>query len=94
MRNNTRQEVINDMPDARAKRIGQQTELRLLNDNNYMELVKQSDKLNNEIIRYNSLLDSTEGKMTELEQEAQQLSANIEYILSVQYITSNSICDK
>lgn len=69
MRNDTRQQVINDMPDAGAKRTRQQTELRLYNDNNYMNLIKQSDKLNNEIIRYNTLLDSAKSKMAELGQE-------------------------
>lgn len=69
MRNNTRQQVISDMPDAGAKRTNQQTELRLYNDDNYMNLVKQSDKLNNEIIRYNTLLDSAKSKMAELGQE-------------------------
>lgn len=54
------------MPDAGAKRIGQQTELRLVNNANYMELVKQSDKLNNEVIKYNSLLDSAKSKVKEL----------------------------
>lgn len=66
IRNDTRQGVIKDMPDAGAKRIGQQTELRLVNNSNYMELVKQSDKLNNEIMRYNSLLDSAKSKVNEL----------------------------
>lgn len=69
MRYDTKKQVINDMPNAGEKRIGQQTELRLANNENYMKLVNQSDKLNNEIIRYNALLDSAKSKMAELGQQ-------------------------
>ncbi len=72
IRENTKQGVIKDMPDAGAKRINQQTELRLYNDDNYMNLVKQSDKLNNEILKYNVLLDSAKDKMAELGKETTQ----------------------
>ncbi len=75
MRYETNQEVIKEMPNAGAKRIGQQTELRLYNNDNYMSLVKQSDKLNNEIIRYNALLDGAKAKMAQLGQETQKTGA-------------------
>ncbi len=69
MRETTRQNVSKEMPDAGLKRINQQTELRLFNDDNYVKMVNESDKLNNEIIRYNALLDSAKSKMAELESE-------------------------
>ena len=69
MKDTTRQNVSKEMPDAGFKRINQQTELRLFNDDNYVKMVNESDKLNNEIIRYNALLDSAKSKMTELENE-------------------------
>lgn len=69
IRETTRQNVSKEMPDAGFKRISQQTELRLFNDDNYVKMVNESDKLNNEIIKYNALLDSAKSKMTELENE-------------------------
>lgn len=75
IRYDTNQKVVKEMPDAGAKRIGQQTELRLYNNDNYMSLVKQSDKLNNEIIRYNALLDGAKSKMAQLGQETQRTGA-------------------
>lgn len=75
MRYDTNQQVVKEMPNAGAKRIGQQTELRLLTNDNYMNLVKQSDKLNNEIIRYNALLDGAKSKMAQLSQETQKTGA-------------------
>ena len=69
MKETTRQNVSKEMPDAGFKRINQQTELRLFNDDNYVKMVNESDKLNNEIIKYNALLDSAKSKMTELENE-------------------------
>jgi ElaB/YqjD/DUF883 family membrane-anchored ribosome-binding protein len=69
MKETTRQNVSKEMPDAGFKRINQQTELRLFNDDNYVKMVNESDKLNNEIIRCNALLDSAKSKMTELENE-------------------------
>lgn len=74
IRNAKKQEVIQEMPDAGAKRINQRTQLKLYQDNNYVALEKQSDKLNNEIIRYNALLDSAKTKMQELGQQTAQAS--------------------
>lgn len=63
---NTRQKVISDMPDAGNKAITQETYKRLDDDTSYKSLIKESDKLNTEIMKYNSLLDSTKSKMNEL----------------------------
>lgn len=76
MRYDTNQQVIKEMPDAGAKRIGQQTELRLYSNNNYTSMITQSDKLNNEIIRYNTLLDSAKAKMSQLSQGTNQTANN------------------
>lgn len=68
----TRQQVISDMPDAGNKAITQETYKRLDNDTSYKSLVKESDKLNNEIMKYNSLLDIAKSKMAQLGQQTSQ----------------------
>jgi chromosome segregation ATPase len=75
IREDTKQGVIRDMPNAGAKRTSQQTELRLATNDNYQSLIVQSDKLNNEIIRYNMLLESAKSKMTELGTTQNKLSS-------------------
>ena len=72
MREQTRQNVIKNMPDAGTKRINQYTELKLYQNDEYVKLEKQSDKLNGEIIRYNALLDSAKSKLIELNNETSQ----------------------
>lgn len=72
MKAETNQAVINEMPDAGNKRITQETYKRLDNDTNYNSLISQSDKLNNEIMKYNSLLDMAKSKMSELKEETNQ----------------------
>lgn len=69
IRNDTNQSVIKEMPDAGNKKITQETYSRLDKDINYQALVKQSDKLNNEIEKYNTLLSSAKTKMTQLAQQ-------------------------
>lgn len=68
----TRQQVISDMPDAGNKAITQETYKRLDNNTSYKSLVKESDKLNNEIMKYNSLLDIAKSKMAQLGQQTSQ----------------------
>ena len=68
----TNQNVIKDMPDAGNKAIQQETYNRLDKNINYNALIKESDKLNNEIIRYNSLLDTAKAKMAQLSQQTTQ----------------------
>lgn len=65
-----RQEVTKKMPDAAPKRINQFTQLKLYQDPNFVGLEKQSDKLNNEVIRYNALLDSAKVKLREMKENA------------------------
>lgn len=72
IRNDTNQSVINEMPDAGNKRIIQETYKRLDNNTTYKGLVRQSDKLNSEIERYITLLNSAKSKMTELKQQTSQ----------------------
>ena len=73
IRNDTKQSVINDMPNAGAKRTNQYTELKLYQNDNYVKLENQSNKLNNEIIRYNALLDSAKARLSEMGQETQTI---------------------
>lgn len=72
----TNQQVIKEMPNAGNKAIKQETYKRLDNDENYSSLVKESDKLNNEVMKYNSLLETSKSKMSELKQETTQTSSN------------------
>ena len=72
IRADTNQAVIKEMPDAGNKKIKQETYNRLDNNTNYTSLISQSDKLNQEIIKYNALLESAKGRMSELGQETEQ----------------------
>lgn len=74
IRNDTNQSVIKEMPDAGNKRITQETYKRLDSNTNYQSLVKQSDKLNSEIEKYNALLNSAKSKMVELGQRTSKTS--------------------
>ena len=70
IRNDTNQSVIKEMPRARNKQIKQEINKKLDNDISYQNLVKQSDKLNNEVLRYNALLDSANVKLREAKESA------------------------
>lgn len=74
IRNDTNQSVIKEMPEAGNKQIKQETYQKLDNNVNYQGLVKQSDKLNSEIEKYNELLSSAKFKMAELGQQTSQTS--------------------
>ena len=74
IRNDTNQSVIKEMPEAGNKQIKQETYQKLDNNVNYQSLVKQSDKLNSEIEKYNELLSSAKFKMAELGQQTSQTS--------------------
>lgn len=75
IRSDTNKSVIKDMPNAGNKVIKQETYKRLDNDTNYTSLVSQSDKLNKEIIKYNTLLKEAKSKMSELGQQTSQTKA-------------------
>lgn len=66
IREETRQEVMKETPDIGAKGLKQRTEYKMLTNPNSAQMIKESDKLNNEIIRYSALLNSAKGKMSEL----------------------------
>lgn len=68
IKNDTNQSVIKEMPDGGNKRITQETYKRLDNNINYQSLISQSDKLNNEILRYDDLLNSAKAKLKEINQ--------------------------
>ncbi len=74
IRNDTNQAVIKEMPEAGNKRIKEETYKKLDSNTNYQSLVKQSDKLNSEIEKYNVLLNSAKLKMTELGRQTSKTS--------------------
>lgn len=75
IRNDTNQSVIKEMPEAGNKQIKVETYKKLDNNASYQSLVKQSDKLNSEIEKYNALLNSAKSKMAELGQQTSKTSA-------------------
>lgn len=75
IRNDTNKSIIKEMPDAGNRQIKEETYKRLDGNANYSSLVKQSDKLNNEIEKYNELLNVAKSKMAELNQETKNTSA-------------------
>lgn len=76
IRSDTNQSVIKEMPEAGNKQIKKETYNRLDNNVSYQNLVKQSDKLNSEIEKYNMLLNSAKSKMAELGQQTSRTSAS------------------
>lgn len=74
IRNDTNQSIIKEMPEAGNKQIKQETYKKLDNNASYQSLVKQSDKLNSEIEKYNALLNSAKSKMAELGQQISKTS--------------------
>ena len=74
IRNETNQSVIKEMPEAGNRQIKEATYKKLDNNVNYQSLVKQSDKLNSEIEKYNALLNSAKSKMVELGQQTSKTS--------------------
>lgn len=76
MRAETNQQVIKEMPEAGNRAIKKETYNRLDNNSNYTALVKDSDRLNNEVIKYNSLLENAKQQMSGLESETQKVTTN------------------
>lgn len=76
IRADTNQSVIDQMPEAGNKAIKNETYSRLDNDVTYKALIKDSDKLNNEIIKYNTLLESAKNKMAQLGSQTNQTSVS------------------
>lgn len=74
----TRQQTIKDLPNLSNKTIKQETYNRLNNNTNYMQLLKESDKLNNEIEKYNLLLDTANSKMLQLQQKNTKAEMNVD----------------
>lgn len=72
IRYDTNQSVIKEMPEAGNKQISQETYKKLDDNTNYQSLVKQSDKLNKEIEKYNTLLNSAKEQMAQLRQQTSQ----------------------
>ena len=72
IRSETNQEVIKEMPNAGNKAIKQEIYNRLDNNSNYNTLIKESDKLNNEVIKYNSLIETAKQEMSILGSETER----------------------
>lgn len=82
IKNDTNQEVIKEMPEAGNKNITQETYRKLDDNVSYQNLIKQSDKLNSEIERYNVLLNGAKIKMGELEQQTSQTATSQSKLVS------------
>lgn len=68
----TENQVISEMPEAGNKRIKQEKYNRLDGNSEYTTLINQSDKLNSEIMRYQTLLQSAKEEMAQLGQQTSQ----------------------
>lgn len=68
----TENQVVSEMPEAGNKRIKQEKYNRLDGNSEYTTLINQSDKLNSEIMRYQTLLQSAKEEMAQLGQQTSQ----------------------
>lgn len=76
LREDMKQEVLKESPDISEKGLTQKTEHKMFTNSNSAQMIKESDKLNNEIIKYNCLLDSAKGQMAQLDGETSQTAIN------------------
>ncbi len=67
MKNDTKQQVKEEMPGGKKKEIQKETNLRLNTDKNYTSLITDGKKLNNEITKYSSLLETAKEGMASLD---------------------------
>ena len=78
MRNETRQNVISENPGLIGKQLENRVDLKLYSDSIYSGLENQSNKLNNEILKYQALLDSAKQKQEEITKEIGNSETNQE----------------
>lgn len=69
-------EIRKENPNLSDMQVSNRADFQLDSDVSYTSLVAQADKLNNEIIAYNSLLDSAKNRLNVLEQNTNQVSLN------------------
>lgn len=67
-------EIKSKNPNLDSKQLQNKTTLKLASDNNYNSLIQQTDKLNLEVDKYSSLLESAKGKLNELKQNTSQVA--------------------
>lgn len=72
IRESTKQEVRNEMPGASEKIVNQETNNRLNNNSNYKSLIKDRSKINDEIVKHNSLLETAKLEEAELSNKTQE----------------------
>lgn len=77
----TQNQVTSEMPEAGNKRIMTEKYNRLEGNSEYVTLINQSDKLNSEIMRYQTLLQSAKEEMAQLGQQTSQ-TATTQFTLS------------
>lgn len=71
----TKVQVKNEMPKAKTKQINEETDKRLEDNKSYKSLVKESGKLNDEIVKYNLLLETAKTKISGLSQQTSKTNA-------------------
>lgn len=67
MKSETEQQVKKEMPKANAKQINEETNSRLSENKSYKSLIKEKDKLNDEIVKFDSLLETANSKVSTVE---------------------------
>lgn len=76
MRYDTKQEVSSQYPNLKGEQLNNRVDLKLFANPTYTSLEKESNKFNNEIMKYNSLLDVAKSKMLQLGQETNSTSTS------------------
>ena len=76
MQYNTKNEIRSQNPNLPEKQISNKANLQLATDKNYTLLVNQSDKLNQEVTKYNLLLESAREKLLQINNETSSITTN------------------
>ena len=74
IRYSKQEEIRKQNPNISNVQVSNRADSQLSSDTGYTSLISQADKLNTEIIKYNSLLEAAKGKLNELKQNTSQVA--------------------
>jgi spore coat polysaccharide biosynthesis protein SpsF (cytidylyltransferase family) len=89
----TRGQIKRENPSLSTSQVNNRADLKLDSDSSYNSLIKQSDRLNTEVIKYAALLESAKSKLTNLKQEVGE-TAGIQNKLASFFTTFKSKLDQ
>lgn len=67
-------EIRQNNPNMNSTQVSNRTDFELSSDTSYTALVNQADKLNTEVMKYNSLLETAKSKLSGLKQNTSQVA--------------------